>query len=310
MRTPSAMDDPHPGPRVLAWPLAASVALHLALGLFLVHRWDPGALASILQPALRDADPLPQRVQLGIKRSPAVTLTWIGFERPTPHSAPRSEVEQPALDLSPGGEVPAAHAAATPTSDPGQTSPGPGLDGLVQVFSAAADAAVVIPDLLDSLMARLSRALPAEPESASAAALPAPDDPVAWMPGTGPGERSTSEVSPSSRFPVLDVRPGHPAAAEGLDIRTRRPQWTLGTRMTARPVNPLIDIAFGRDGRVREAGFVVEKGVRRDTGYADVDGPLLDAVYRWVASGRALDELDASDPDARLVIRLRVILRS
>ena len=40
----------------------------------------------------------------------------------------------------------------------------------------------------------------------------------------------------------------------------------------------------------------------------DWDGPLLASLYEWTATGKKLQDLPTSDPDAVLVLRLEYLL--
>lgn len=83
--------------------LGASLALHAAAVAAIVassHAHSPGQTASSARQAVDESDPDrpdPDEVKLGVDRSSAVTLTWIGFEEATPHQAMRSEVDQAAV---------------------------------------------------------------------------------------------------------------------------------------------------------------------------------------------------------------------
>lgn len=136
-------------------------------------------------------------------------------------------------------------------------------------------------------------------------AAPAPfAAPASTAPGT-PGIASDAESDASSIKEALEYRLGKPLAGKGLRIRTVRPVWSVTTRLTASPRNPVVRVVFGRDGRVIEAKFVAGQ----ETGYPDVDAPILHAVHRWTASGEALTKLPANDPRAGVVMTFRMILR-
>lgn len=93
-------------------------------------------------------------------------------------------------------------------------------------------------------------------------------------------------------------------AAEGLSITTVRPRFSLYTRLIANPRDPLVEVQFDRQGRVRHARLLQSSG--RD----DVDRPVLDAIYQWKAKGEAIDALGAADSDAALLtVRFRIALR-
>ena len=140
----------------------------------------------------------------------------------------------------------------------------------------------------------------------AAMATPFSPPPSPGQSGAGdPGEQSDRDSDPTALAGTIDVVPGHPAAHKGLEIKTVRPKWLTLTKMTTSPDNPLVIIKFRRNGTVMEADFLNGQG----TGFKSVDGPLLDAIYAWRASGEALNRLPATDPDATLEVRIRVILR-
>jgi hypothetical protein len=103
----------------------------------------------------------------------------------------------------------------------------------------------------------------------------------------------------------LEFRPGTPLAGKGVRIATSMPRFSVTARATLSPKNPLIVVRFKRDGVVAKAFFAPGQG----TGYEEVDGPLLDAVYRWKASGTSLLELPANDPTAVAEFKVRWIFR-
>ena len=104
------------------------------------------------------------------------------------------------------------------------------------------------------------------------------------------------------------VRPGQVASAQGLDIQTRVPRWTITTLMTLRPRNPTVLITFRRDGTVRNVEFARDGVTEYSTGHQAWDQPLLNAMYGWTAKGKPLSDLDPSDPEAGLTIMLTVLL--
>ncbi|MDX2118899.1 MAG: hypothetical protein SFY96_12020 [Planctomycetota bacterium] len=153
----------------------------------------------------------------------------------------------------------------------------------------------------------------AQPAVADAPSSPAtqpasPTTPAAGMQGSAkatPGNKSDRESDAASKKGPLEVRPGKPAAGQGLEIQTVRPQWSITTRLTAVPRNPMVRIVFGPDGKVKTAGFLTGQ----DTGSPDIDGPLLDAIYRWTAKGKAIDELPKNNPKAGVPLVMRIVLR-
>lgn len=121
-----------------------------------------------------------------------------------------------------------------------------------------------------------------------------------------PGEVSDRESDAAAVRSAVNVDPGKPAAAKGLKIDTVRPEWSTTTRLVAAPKNPVVRVRFNRAGKVVDANFVD----RYDTGWPDVDGPLLDAIYRWKAEGERLLELPVDDPDAMITVTFRITLRT
>ena len=123
-----------------------------------------------------------------------------------------------------------------------------------------------------------------------------------------PGFAADAEADAVAIREAIDVRmtPGRVLAAAGLRITTVRPQWSIVTRAMALPRNPVVRVVFGRGGNVLFAEFVNGQ----NTGDAAVDGPLLDAIYRWRAQGERLAALSPTDPRAGLTMSFRIILRS
>lgn len=124
--------------------------------------------------------------------------------------------------------------------------------------------------------------------------------------GNAPGIKSEKEADPASKQAPIEVVLGRPAAGEGLEIITKRPRrnpFSLVTRVTASPSNPIIEVKFGRSGDVLSARVV------RSSGASDVDGPLLAAVYTWTARGKRLQELPSNSPDAAITVSVTILLR-
>lgn len=123
--------------------------------------------------------------------------------------------------------------------------------------------------------------------------------------GQGVGEKSDAQSDASAIAEALTIAPGRVAAHKGLRITTVRPQWSITTQRTVSPRNPVVRITFGRNGRVLKAEFI--KG--QSTGYDEVDSPLLDALYRWTATGEALRRIPPHDPLAGVSMTFRVLLQ-
>jgi len=253
---------------------AAAAGLSVA-----VHLLTAWALTSA-QPARPTAEtrttPPDPRTPLGIDDSDAATITWIGFQEPTPNSARKSTTEQAAQRL--GGGRPSAPA-------PEQT-----LRRLQRQTAAAARSAI---DALRRALedVDLSAAEPREPDAPrrpaeeARAARPQPD-PAPGEPAPSPGNAEREADAFSIEEPV-EIEWGKPVAAEGLEIltRTKGPDYSAYTRVSARPKPPLLEITFSKAGRVESVDIM------RSSGYEDVDRPLTDAVYTWRARGERLDSL-------------------
>lgn len=159
--------------------------------------------------------------------------------------------------------------------------------------------APVIPVIPEVKVAEtVADSLAPNPQRASA---PSPES-AASVGGDGAGEASDRESDASSRVPDFSVKPGKVMAGVGIQVKTVRPRWSTTTRLTVSPKNPVIEVMFGSDGRVAKARFL--KG--RKTGYKEVDGPLLDSVYRWTATGKKLEE--ATGPDGTVSFVIKMIL--
>lgn len=140
---------------------------------------------------------------------------------------------------------------------------------------------------------------PTPPQPTTQPATPTPPQPASQSatPTAGgqaklKGVRSDRE-SEAVTNKVIDVvnRDGRVAAGRGLNIRTRRAEFTNTTLLTAPPRDTLVRISFQKAGDVKRAEFV--DGM--STGNPNVDDPLLNAIYRWRASGADLLALRDSD---------------
>ena len=179
-----------------------------------------------------------------------------------------------------------------------EVAPAPDLKALLALFNPPPNAT-----------SPLTPPPPVAPAANTPAAPTTPQAPPASAhPGGDPGQiglASDAESDASSIKEAIEYRLGKPLAGKGLKIRTLRPNWSVTTRLTASPRNPVVRVVFGRDGRVLDAKFVAGQ----ETGYPDVDAPILHAVYRWTASGEALTKLPAGDPRAGVTMTFRMILR-
>ncbi len=138
------------------------------------------------------------------------------------------------------------------------------------------------------------------------APMPAGAQSVSAAPGRAgerPGDKSPKEADASSTTPTIEIRPGQPAAAQGLNITTKRPNFTKLVRVTAFPQNPLFKVTFNALGIVTNVVLVESSGV------PDVDGPVKNSLYQWTASGKILAEISSGDPDVGVTVSIRILLR-
>ena len=100
--------------------------------------------------------------------------------------------------------------------------------------------------------------------------------------------RSDRESAPVTLRNHADtVQPGGVLVGEGIEIKTVRPRFSVVTRVSVLPRNPMALVVFDHeDGRVIEAKLITSSG------YPNVDGPVLASLYQWRATGLKLDELD------------------
>src|ERR1043166_1443187 len=92
--------------RILLAGALISAALHGAAAAGFV-RWSAAALTRLAhraeptRPPQRrpEAIPEPRIVRLGLEKSNAATMAWLGFEKPTEHQAEPGKVDQSAMTL-------------------------------------------------------------------------------------------------------------------------------------------------------------------------------------------------------------------
>ncbi len=309
-----------------------SLVLHtLALGLITGF-----ASANNQLPRLSPTPSKPRPSILGIEKSQAITMTWVGFETPTEHKAEKSEIEQAALSPEQGQITPTPPAtsqeqksAQTSTDSHQADKPQP------HEIKPQAEPSVITtslhqpaPDAISvqrALRTRLRPLIAVNPEnsSQSSSAKSASEQSTTpqrasegqsadttQTPISGgaarqdPGVKSKKESIATALKKAIKVEPGKPVAAQGLDITTVRPRWSDTTRVLASPRNPVVSITFGKNGLVSNAEFM--PGL--DAGGRNLNEPLLNAIYRWKAKGKALDKLAANDPDAGVTLIMRIIL--
>lgn len=306
---------------VLAACVLASVALHagaiVVMGPIVASRARAtDALASMLESP-------PDAVRPGIARSDAMTISWIGFEKPTPHTATPADSDQPELTVKapPPGGTPVPPSPTEPAPSPEAAAAEVALAResarrLWREIGVRADAgARAIDGIAQELRETVQEAI--DPVAALVAALRRParaprraTEQVASQPVQAPGVagepgRASDRESVATSVQRVELKArqlGDPAAAEGVDIKTVRPKFTHYTRITADPSDPLVRVQFDRTGAVVEAEII------ESSGHRDVDRPILDAIYRWKASGKAIDSLKVGAGPATLTLEFRIVL--
>ncbi len=222
-------------------------------------------------------------------------------ERPDVEPTAESQKTETAVAPATGeGLPPEALSEAAPSPAPVKTAEPPReRDGEAE--------AVVEPETPLTPVPKSEEASQAEPSTSALASAPsAPSTPSTPSPGgTTPGdrpfERSDRDVDPTSVAGVGEIRFGRVLARDGLEVMPARPRFSHTVRLTALPRNPVIRVTFNRAGRVTRAEFV--RG--RSTGYPEVDGPLLTAMYRWTARGSKLRDIGP----AGVTMTFKVLLR-
>lgn len=310
-----------------------SAAMHAGLATGFV-RWSHAQAPRDSTPAPRPnspkaPEPVPpprhKPIKLGIAKSDATTVAWLGFEKPTEHQAEKGLIDQSAMTIAaPGPPAAAATPAPAEPSEPTPEPPAPAQPAAPPQTPAPAEPAPDFRELTESIAktgerliamaqnvaAALEAAIPPAPPPPAprqpptteprVAAAPRPQNPKPPVPPTPAAGQSGMPGLPADKESVASavkksptVRPGQVLAAQGLEIQTRHPRWATTTMLTRRPRNPTLIITFGPDGRVKSADFARDGGRTYNTGYSDVDEPLLNAVYAWTASGKAIQEAAA-----------------
>ena len=308
---------------------------------------DPRAHLELRDPPPPDAPQPPTDLRLGSDTSTATSITWIGYDEYQEHVSDPSVVDQPELTRDPAQGQPEP-TQPTPPSQP--TPPTPPSRSLVQTTPPVTEtpapaiepapiaetaAAPVQTEPAESLTADESReqppptehqsdqetpadnqskteqSEPPTPEPAPPSPTPEPTpaiEPVPPTPPTGsseePGEHADRESTASSVLTAKKEQLGKPLAGEGLEIQTVRPRFTHYTRLMAAPRQPRVRIDFRRDGRVEHVELL------RSSGVADVDRPLLDAIYQWRATGKKFESLPTSSGEKPTVlsVEIRILL--
>jgi len=229
-----------------------------------------------------------QPIRVGIDRSLAQTLTWLGFERPSPHEAPLASVEQARFEMGDSHQTPGGEAGAMGEGDPTRArtpSPIQPSRPMVTLGEAQAPEHATLPELDLAAQPALAIAIPGSHAQAIAKGKKsrAHESPAEDNPSASPSDRQSPA---SSLTRPLRVRPGRPVAMQGLTIRTRvPPEFSIPTSLLAAGRRPVYAVSFGADGTVKMVR------IARSSGDPNVDEPGRNALYAWTAEGEALEHL-------------------
>ena len=284
-------------------------------------------------------DAEPDSVDLGIEESKTSTMTWIGFDEYKKHMAALAEVEQAAFQTTPtGAEAVQAAPRQTPAQTPSDivdarpppesppeadphteppTSPDP-FEELEAWFEATQpgdgppageptkpDArAQALQDMLEQLQRMMENPVESpQPEQAGEPEQRDPPRPVQPQPHPAgqPGRQADQESDATSILNVSmeQLTLGRPLAAQGLQIKPRKPVFTMLTLVTAVPANPTAELHFRRDGKPARVRLLESSGDPR------IDESVLNSLYRWRAAGKRLRELKAGET---IPVRIRIML--
>lgn len=285
--------DPRPGGRIVLWAcLLTSLFVH-AIGLLTLA--DPRSVLARTLLVSEDEEEAPPDVRLGIDESQRVSIAWIGFTRETPHSGVKSETLQPQLS---------AEAAAVAFRAAQQAAAS---------ASAVRDSAFERLSVLSRLAARLeaareAAALAKAAENPENADQPSPAQPNQPNKDAIPDDRESDATTPELTIRQHDL--GRVVARQGLRIQTFRPDFDATTRqyelrarqIEARSRRVTAVIQFQKNGAVLMAQL--KPGAA--TGVETIDGPILDSVYRWRATGTDLDALP-DDPKATITVEIQIL---
>lgn len=286
-------------------------------------------------------------VTLGNPDSRVTSLTWIGYDEFEEMWAPPAEIDQaqqtldesgipvepaPVLDLADDPVEPQDGMEDTGSeqadssifaADPAPADEAPGQDELLDLaqftewIDAAQDLAGLLPrfnpaQLLPSRSPRQNaQEFAGKAEDTPQTQTPTQESDSGQIAQTTPvnpgesGDPADREAPAVTANPVKNADLGRPLAAEGLNIRTVRPTFSNVTLATARPRNPVVQIDF------RQNGIPIRVIVIESSGHEQVDTDIRTALYRWRASGAALEQLpDPEDQEkpAFVSIKLQIIL--
>ncbi len=263
------------------------------------------ALAEAVRTASPTETPLPSD-ERGLAPAP-VKIASAESELPTAPAGPDAllppAIDRPEVKPDPAKDPPpTAEVKPDPRPEPPPTDPTSPTDPTPQSkVSPSPDPVPPSPPAQSP-----QNAVPPSPNSGAGGATSPVVSPVTGPPGSVGASKASGEKSDreSDATSIADVPPslwrnGKPLARKGLEIKTKKPELPILTKITTSPSNPICEILFGRDG------VPVTCTVLQSSGYPDIDGPVTDALYRWRAKGSQLEQLA---PGKTLKFRIRFIL--
>lgn len=97
--------------------------------------------------------------------------------------------------------------------------------------------------------------------------------------------RSDRESPPTAiEQRLTGSRTGGVLVMDGLEVRTVAPRVGIVSYLTSAPQDAIVEITFGRDGRVTRVDL------KQSTRYVDIDAAIESAAYRWRAQGEKLKD--------------------
>lgn len=320
--------------------LCASIFAHLAVILPLLvsimttNAAKPAELKTIITADDFQLIEEEQKLQLGIDQDTPSSFTWIGYKEYEEHLAALSEVEQAAnaIDQSGTPQTPSAESSelikAITTEQfkivknelaallerfkimpiPPKAKPGMNPD-VPQVTEPGLRSAIEkIREWLENVSETAKSKPATEPDETVVQAVEAkavetgrPGKPTEKPPDEGDPSDLESDATSTIDVPFEEIRLGKPVAGHGLELKPRKPDFTLLELMSARPRNPLIEISFPSSGIPKSAQLIEQ------TGNKNIDNAILNSLYAWRAKGKRLEELGEKET---IKIRIRILLVS
>jgi len=276
-----------------------------------------------------------QKVQLGINQDTPSSFTWIGYKEYEEHLAALSEFDQAAMTLEQSGNPQTLSVDSTELIQEIQaeqfeivkqelakllerfkieTIPPNAKSGnnpdVPQVSEPGLRSAL---NKLNEWLKKASETAKSKPtrepsettEQATVAAKEAdagnPGKPTETPPDEGDPSDMESDATSTIDVPFDKIKLGKPLASHGLELKPRRPDFTLLELMSAQPRNPLIEINFPSTGIPKSAQLI------ESTGNKNIDDAILNSLYGWRAKGKRLAELGENET---VKVRIRILLVS